>query len=102
MCLQLHKQASSGHHSLIPIPLKLSGAVCFGLIRGIETRLGRAVISYEPHVPCVSVISADRRSSVSREADDSNNCNVVGFPPDTLLAVKRNNFQHHPDTWSLE
>ena len=39
---------------------------------------GGAVISIEPQVPCGSIISGERRSSVSREADDSKNCKVVG------------------------
>ena len=32
----------------------------------------------------VFFISEDRSSSVSRGADDSRNCNVIGFPSDTL------------------
>ena len=32
----------------------------------------------------VSFISEDRSGSVSKGADDSRNCNVIGFPSDTL------------------
>ena len=50
----------------------------FWFSQGKRHQIRGAVILIEQQVPCASIISGERRSSVSREADDSKNCNIVG------------------------
>ena len=71
----------------------------FWFSQGKRHQLRGAVILIEQQVPCASIISGERRSSVSREADDSKNCKVVGEIIFTIILAY--GLRHEVQLWMM-